>query len=198
MFHPHRQAETDRSPVWRTWHNPLPGWILDHPKFATLKGGARLLLQTIADSCDPAAREHELGAGTLCGAFGSLGTFAQRIGASTRNVTNTGRLFKKLIALGFVVRTLRGGTMRVEERVGTLTIASSYAIPGEAEQSDGVACVTAPPKCADPPAKMCTHHLWLKTMVKTPLVLLVFLPNTRPGNGDGFECIQNYSRIPRG
>ena len=128
MIQSHQQDATSQPIGRRGWHNPLPGWILDHPKFSTLKPSARLLLQAIADSCDPPAREHELGPGTLDGAFGGTKYFAQRIGASDRN---TRTVIHKLIDLGFLVRTSYGGRMRVVETRGTLTIASGYAIPGK-------------------------------------------------------------------
>jgi len=116
-------------PPQRRWHNHLPGWILDDPGYKgdevikPLDGIGRLLLQTIADACD---RPTRMG-GDLDGAFCGLGELAERIGCSRRTVR---RKIETLLDLGFLVRKLRGGDVRMATRAGTLMLTSSYRIPG--------------------------------------------------------------------
>jgi hypothetical protein len=136
-------VEGEAGAALRRWHNPLPGWILHSPNYrgdeqrgiAPLDAFGRLLLQTIADACDrPSTR-----GGDLDGAYCTLQELAGRISASQQTVR---RRVKQLVGLGYLVRKLRGGDLRVATKTGVLTLASSYRIPGVSPGAVGTHWVT--------------------------------------------------------
>lgn len=84
----------------RHWHNHLPAWILEDPKYRVCSASVRRTLQTIADFGDRADA-----GGDLRGALGGAALVAA-IGCSRATFT---RHVSKLISYGFVQRTTTTG-----------------------------------------------------------------------------------------
>lgn len=153
------------SPIVR-WHNHLPSWILDDPRYKgddladpiirPLDSFGRMILQAIADACDRPLRKEA----DLDGAFCSLSELSERTGCAVQTAR---RRIKALIGKQFLVRKLRGGDLRVATKSGTLTPKSNYVIPGvkppPSDSNLGAGCTLGMPHGHPPPTPRAPNHL---------------------------------------
>lgn len=105
-----------RSAEERTrWHNEVPAWIRNDPRYVELGATVRLIVQEIADQCRPD------GAGNLTCAFGGF-ALMERVGCAKS--TFWARL-RECEAAGWIVCLQRGRT------VNGHNYANQYGIPGQ-------------------------------------------------------------------